>query len=77
MVLIGMISSASLAQSVVEGRVVDQNLEPLTGANLIISGTTEGTFTDVDGYFKLVTERSFPVTLEFTYTGYLKKTIIL
>ena len=33
----------------VSGRVTDENGEPLIGVGVVISGTTTGTVTDVDG----------------------------
>ena len=43
-----------MAQSSIEGRVMDKKFkEPLTGAAILIEGTTNGTTADIDGNFKL------------------------
>ncbi len=41
------------AQTVVTGRVLDENQLPLIGANVLVPGTTKGTSTDVDGAFSI------------------------
>lgn len=52
----------------ITGRVVDQNDDPVIGANVIENGTTNGTVTDMDGNFSL--ELSDNATLHITYIGY-------
>lgn len=37
----------------VRGRVVDENSEPIIGANVSVKGTTNGTITDAEGRFNL------------------------
>lgn len=37
----------------VEGKVVDEQGEPIVGAAVLIEGTTSGSITDVDGNFVL------------------------
>lgn len=67
----------SYAQTTVKGKVVDaETEEPMIGASVMVAGTTQGTVTDIDGYFTLKTSSS-NVTLEFKYLGYkdLKKKI--
>ncbi len=46
---------AVVQQSVttVKGQVVDENGEPIIGANVIVEGTTNGMITDLDGNFSL------------------------
>ncbi|BEG99192.1 SusC/RagA family TonB-linked outer membrane protein [Bacteroides sedimenti] len=53
----------------ISGIVVDQNGEPIIGANVALKGTTNGTITDVDGKFSLnsIPEKS---TLTVTYIGF-------
>lgn len=58
------------AQSTVSGTVTDESGESLIGANVIIAGTTEGTITDFDGTFSISTNRSFPLSLVVSFTGY-------
>lgn len=63
-------SSMAMAQSYVSGTVVDgSNNEALPGANVVISGTSQGAQTDVDGKFELrIPQRNF--TIQISYIGY-------
>ena len=65
----------SFAQNLhVQGRVLDELGEGLIGAGVVIQGTTQGTVTDIDGYFDLP---SVPqgATLEFSCVGYVTQQI--
>ena len=64
------------AQTTINGSVVDEKTkEPLPGVNILIKGTFSGVSTDFDGNFSLITEESFPITLELSYIGFTTKTI--
>lgn len=52
----------------ITGTIVDDNNEPIIGANVSIKGTTTGTITDMDGKFSL--EASKGMTLLISYIGY-------
>ena len=57
------------AQTMVKGQLVDAETgEPLVGAAVMVEGTTQGTVTDVGGYFKQ--EVAPNGTLLFKYVGY-------
>lgn len=61
----------SVAQATIRGEVFDATTgEPLIGANIVIAGTTEGTVTDFDGTYIIKTDKSLPLTLIISYTGY-------
>ena len=45
--------SANSATSIVTGRVVDEQGEPVTGARIVEVGPTRGTTPDVDGTFTI------------------------
>ena len=46
-------SAAAFAQTTVRGQLVDSETgEPLVGAAVMVEGTTQGSVTDIDGYFK-------------------------
>ncbi len=57
----------------ITGIVVDQNGDPIIGANVVEKGTTNGTVTNLDGEFSLNTISD--ATLLITYIGYTEKNI--
>jgi iron complex outermembrane receptor protein len=62
----------------VTGKVLDaRSSENLTGATVTIKGTTNGSVTDVNGEFSLVTGQKLPFTLIVSYVGYLKKEVLI
>lgn len=65
--------SATLKQ--IKGVVVDENKEPIIGANVILKGSEKGTITDFDGLFSL--ELPENGAIEISYIGYLSQTINL
>ena len=52
----------------VAGTVKDMNGEPIIGANVLVSGSTVGTITDIDGKFSLTAPRD--AVLDISYLGY-------
>lgn len=65
-----LVSAAAFAQSkTVTGKVVDDFGEPITGANVVIKGTTVGAITDLDGNFSL-TNVPEKATLHISFIGY-------
>ncbi|MGW9684285.1 TonB-dependent receptor [Flagellimonas sp. 2504JD1-5] len=58
------------AQTTVQGKVVDQNNEPIPGANVILVGKAEGTTTDFDGNFTFNTSEQPPFQLRVTSIGF-------
>lgn len=52
----------------VAGTVKDVNGEPIIGANVLVSGSTVGTITDIDGKFSLTAPRD--AVLDISYLGY-------
>ena len=62
-------TSAAWAQTTVHGQLVDAETgEPLVGAAVMVEGTTQGSVTDIDGYFKQSVASN--ATLLFKYIGY-------
>ena len=55
----------------INGVVVDENGQPLPGASVVESGTTNGTATDFDGNFSLDVDPD--AILEISYIGYATK----
>lgn len=69
-------SAAAFAQTTVKGQLVDSETgEPLVGVAVMVEGTSQGTVTDIDGYFKQGVAQGG--TLVFKYVGFkdLKKKI--
>ncbi len=63
--------SLTFAQQDVTGKVTDQNGIGIPGVNVIEKGTTNGTTTDFDGNYTIVTDSNG--TLVFSYVGYSTK----
>ena len=75
-VLLSFLGTALLAQARFEGTVVDESGEPLIGVGLLITGTQNGTFTDIDGRF-VFEKPNFPLNLTVSYIGFDDKNITL
>ncbi|HVV03968.1 MAG TPA: SusC/RagA family TonB-linked outer membrane protein, partial [Puia sp.] len=63
-----LISFGLLAQGPVKGRVLDNNGNPLSGASVIVKGTSRGTSTDASGAFTITASPG--EVLEFSMVGY-------
>lgn len=63
------IAASAYSQHAVSGVVRDIAGEPIIGANIVEEGTTNGTVTDVDGYFSFTVSDS-GVSLHISYIGY-------
>ncbi|MEO1258537.1 MAG: SusC/RagA family TonB-linked outer membrane protein [Bacteroidota bacterium] len=65
--------AVAFSQRTVKGTVTDQS-EPLIGATVLITGTSIGTVTDVDGFFEIeVPDDATQLTI--SYTGFAAKTV--
>ena len=53
----------------ITGNVTDNNGEPIIGASVVVNGTKNGTVTDIDGNFTLVSNSETP-TLNISYVGF-------
>lgn len=74
--VLSVFSAAAFAQTTVRGQLVDSETgEPLVGSAVMVEGTSQGTVTDIDGYFKQSVAQGG--TLVFKYVGFkdLKKKI--
>ncbi len=63
------ITSETLAQQTVRGRVTSESGEPLPGVSVLAKSTTVGTVTDIDGNFTLNMPESIQVIV-FSFIGY-------
>ncbi|MDR0756399.1 MAG: carboxypeptidase-like regulatory domain-containing protein, partial [Tannerella sp.] len=68
-------SFAANGQTTVSGKVLDEYSEALIGASVSVTGTTDGTVTDVDGSFRFTTARALPLTLKISYVGYAEQIV--
>ncbi|NMA14120.1 MAG: TonB-dependent receptor, partial [Clostridia bacterium] len=57
----------------ITGKVVDEQGKAIIGANIIETGTTNGTVTDIDGNFSLNVENN--ASIHVSYIGYLEQSI--
>ena len=64
---------SSLQTKTITGTITDKNGEPVIGANIIVKGTTNGTITDVNGYFSLAAQTGS--VLQISYIGFLTQEI--
>lgn len=58
------------AQTTITGTVVDERLEPVLGANIIVVDATVGTATDFDGNFTLTVDVAPPFEIQISSIGY-------
>lgn len=62
------------AQSVLQGKVTDENGNPLSGAHVVLEEALIGVFTDDDGNYSFGAVKRDQVTIRSTYLGYEKFT---
>ncbi|HPN71637.1 MAG TPA: carboxypeptidase-like regulatory domain-containing protein, partial [Saprospiraceae bacterium] len=55
--------------SVLRGIVLDEEKQPIIGANIVLEGTYDGTSSDLDGKFEFQTETTDSAVITFTYLG--------
>lgn len=61
------------ASQYIKGTVLDENNEPVVGANVIVKGTSNGTVTDVNGKFSLNVREGQTIVVSFI--GYVSQEI--
>ncbi len=66
--------SGTCVFSQVSGKVMDNDGNPLIGATVVEKGTTNGTITDIDGSFSLITNEPNAM-IEISYTGFTTMTM--
>ena len=70
--------SAIYAQNTIEGYVLNSdNNEPIQNVNVLLLNTVEGAASNSDGYFKIITNLTFPLTISVSHVGFEKKEIEL
>jgi len=58
------------SQTEINGKVVNESLEPVIGANVIVTGTSVGAIVDFDGNFTLTVEMAPPFEIQVSSVGY-------
>lgn len=61
---------SSFSQTVVKGTVKDNSGVPLPGANVLVSGSDDGTTSDFNGEFELTTNQDPPFNIVISFTGF-------
>ncbi len=73
--LLSMLSIVAFAQEhAITGTVIDDLGDPISGANVVVVGTTNGTITDIDGNFSLSVSGSAK-QLEISFIGMQKEVV--
>lgn len=65
-----------LQQNRVTGTVIDKNGAPIIGANVVVTGTTHGTMTDVAGKYTIEVPKG-SVSLTFSFIGMVSQEVII
>ncbi|MEP0213093.1 MAG: TonB-dependent receptor [Cellulophaga sp.] len=63
------------SQTTIKGKVVDQNDQPVSSANVVIVGKAEGVVANFDGLFTLTTSQVPPFKLKVSSIGYSSVTV--
>ena len=66
---------SALQPRTITGTVLDENGDPLAGANILIKGTTTGVITDPNGNYSI--EADAEATLVFSFIGYTSQEILV
>ncbi len=72
--LLMLLSLASQAQTLIKGKVTDENNQLLPGVNIIVKGTTQGSTTDINGEYSLQLTDENSV-LVFSFIGYITQEV--
>ncbi len=65
----------SFAQTTISGSVKSKNGEPIPGVNIVITGTTNGTVTDINGNYSLPIGSEGVKQLTFSFIGFQSQTV--
>ena len=63
------LSHTQQGKKIVKGRIVDENGEPVVGANIVEKGTTNGVVSDMDGNYSIEVDEK--AELQISYIGYV------
>ena len=69
-ILLLLVCGVTFAQTTITGTVVDENSQPVPGANVFAVGTSSGTVSDFDGNFTLTVSQDPPFTIQVSSVGF-------
>ena len=76
LLFLGFISGTfAFAQTNVQGKVVDQNGQPVANANIVVIGQSEGAVADFDGNFAFSSSQTPPFSIRVSSLGYTTATL--
>jgi iron complex outermembrane recepter protein len=76
LLFLGFISGTfAFAQTTVQGKVVDQNGQPVANANIVVVGQSEGAVADFDGNFAFSSSQTPPFSIRVSSLGYTTATV--
>ncbi|GAB3986507.1 TonB-dependent receptor [Spirosoma daeguense] len=76
--LLVLAQNTPVINSTISGKVIDaRTKENLVGATVTIKGITNGSVTDINGQFNLLTAQKLPFTVVISFVGYQTKDVVL
>ncbi|KAA1245285.1 TonB-dependent receptor [Aquimarina sp. RZ0] len=75
LVILLFMSVITAAQTTISGKIVDNNSQPIPGANIALKGASVGTVTDFDGLFTLTLKEKPPFTIIVSSIGFESSTV--
>ena len=74
-ILIMLVGVFTYAQTTVSGSITDQNNQPLSGATVIVVGTSSGVAADFDGNYSITVDMDTPFSIEASSVGFKPTTV--
>ena len=74
-ILIMLVGVFTYAQTTVSGSITDQNNQPLSGATVIVVGTSSGVAADFDGNYSITVDMDAPFSIEASSVGFKPATV--
>ena len=74
-ILIMLVGVFTYAQTTVSGSITDQNNQPLSGATVIVVGTSSGVAADFDGNYSITVDLDTPFSIEASSVGFKPATV--
>ena len=73
-ILIMLVGVFTYAQTTVSGSITDKNNQPLSGATVIVVGTSNGVAADFDGNYSITVDIDTPFSIEASSVGFMPAT---